>query len=194
MMFKIQYNPNAPCGVSNLDLQDPLLKTSYAEAPSLPGGCSLLPSFGAAHQKPGEVGGRLSFSTWGNEMDNTNALTIYKAGRFKKYKNYMNLSLASPAGLSTRLAHTYGTTKNYRLHVSTNSTAIVVSCGMCTESNTVEPVSGGGPSSRWRKFISFVLHNQEWERFVAFLCVCFKYQTMHCAMSGPAVQISTDKA
>ncbi|KAJ7710367.1 hypothetical protein B0H17DRAFT_1123520 [Mycena rosella] len=37
IMFKVQYNPNAPCGVCNLDLQDPLLKTSSADAPSLPG-------------------------------------------------------------------------------------------------------------------------------------------------------------
>ncbi|KAK7012339.1 hypothetical protein R3P38DRAFT_2550915, partial [Favolaschia claudopus] len=75
---------------------------------------------------------------------------------------------------------------NYGKHV-----AIAVLPGMCTESHIMSPVASAGTPPRYRKYISLLVHNQDWERTESFVGICFGQDTIHCAINAKALQLST---
>ncbi|KAJ6460426.1 hypothetical protein DFH09DRAFT_1497437 [Mycena vulgaris] len=186
---KVKYDPNAPCGVSNPQLQDPLLASMYSDAPSLPGDRKLVHSFSKVPVNESVIGGRVHFSSWGDSMTDASPMTIHRAIRFERSGNYINPSLVSPALMVLRPANAF-TAGTYRLYVG-SKVAILVSCGMCQASDIEHPRASSALTPRYQKVIELIFHNQCWERFVAFMCVCFGMKQLHASMKGVAMEIST---
>ncbi|KAK6972140.1 hypothetical protein R3P38DRAFT_2537834 [Favolaschia claudopus] len=55
----------------------------------------------------------------------------------------------------------------------------------------MSPVASAGTPPRYRKYISLLVHNQDWERTESFVCICFGQDTIHCAINAKALQLST---
>lgn len=70
-----------------------------------------------------------------------------------------------------------------------NTVAICVSCGMCVESWVTRTAKTFGLTPREYKCISLVMHNQDWERWAAWMCLCFNEQQLYASMSNRAIQI-----
>lgn len=68
-------------------------------------------------------------------------------------------------------------------------TAVCVSAVMSSESVLREGRSIG--RSRPRKWLSGLLHNQEYERFVSFMCLAFGSGTMYSQLYNAAVSFQT---
>ncbi|KAJ7440930.1 hypothetical protein B0H11DRAFT_2252467 [Mycena galericulata] len=101
---------------------------------------------------------------------------------------FINPARISPALIETRPASNGSTQR--RLNVE-GKVAICVSPGMCSESYLVRPHVGSGVNGRKRKFISLTLHNQEWERWESFMCLCFAQAHLFTPMTRSAIQIGS---
>ncbi|KAK7018948.1 hypothetical protein R3P38DRAFT_2538495 [Favolaschia claudopus] len=55
----------------------------------------------------------------------------------------------------------------------------------------MSPVASAGTPPRYRKYISLLVHNQDWERTESFVGICFGQDTIHCAINAKALQLST---
>ncbi|KAJ7605400.1 hypothetical protein DFH06DRAFT_1020279 [Mycena polygramma] len=97
-----------------------------------------------------------------------------------------------------------GKSGSHRVHVD-NRVAVCVSALFCTESKLLSPTKIGGKSDRTRKWVSGIFHNQEWERFVALICLVFGEHVMRAQLSSkkslsfqtmmsPADSSSTDQS
>ncbi|KAJ7171227.1 hypothetical protein C8R46DRAFT_1216805 [Mycena filopes] len=193
---RVKYIPVVPCQVNDIRLQDPLLRPTYVNLPGLSGDCLVLPSFdrSAEDEPEGRVGGRLQFTVWAAMLGDASPSTLFNAVTFVlAFKHligpqlYINPSRVSPGIITMRPA---GGVNQFRISVD-NHGAVCVSSGMCTESHIIDPVASSGVPARYRKFICLMLHNQDWERWAAFMCHCFGYKVMHCAMTAKAIQLGT---
>ncbi|KAJ7038552.1 hypothetical protein C8F04DRAFT_1324377 [Mycena alexandri] len=187
--YKLNYDPSYPCQVADLELQDKLLVGSYKGLPPLPNR-SVLPSFTRNDASEDEVkGGRVRFSVWPKVVKNCTAATISGAVTFEKSGLYINPSRVSPVDVTVRpTKQGTKTTSHMRINVD-NSVATCVSCGMCVESWVTRTAKTFGSNPREYKCISLVMHNQDWERWAAWMCLCFNEQQLYASMSGRAIQI-----
>ncbi|KAK7040605.1 hypothetical protein R3P38DRAFT_2769080 [Favolaschia claudopus] len=186
------------CGVSEDRLQDVSIKDVYSglckqfnnKNFTISGGRKLLPSFvrsGSADDW--NPGGRLAFSYWFETLNQVSGITLFNAMSFKRSGRFFAPQREAPDSLS--LAQEPGTSPySYKLYAG-NEYAIAVTPGLCFESYVVEPFRSGGTPPRFRKFISVLFHNQDWERFVSFVCCCFDRRMLHTQMTGKALQFST---
>ncbi|KAJ7617676.1 hypothetical protein DFH06DRAFT_1145102 [Mycena polygramma] len=166
---------DAPCGVSDVDLQDPLLKSTYKNLPPLPANRQIIAAYDPNRNAgiiPEPVkGGRVKYTIWQTYIRDMLVDNSYGALMFKSASpNFINPSRVSPIRLSSRVST--GSLTTYRLHVD-DRIATCVSALFCSESKIVAPVKIGGKSERMRKWISGVFHNQEWERFESLMCLVF---------------------
>ncbi|KAJ7115114.1 hypothetical protein C8R43DRAFT_961204 [Mycena crocata] len=183
--YKTHYNPRAPCGVNDPDLQDPVLLNSYIGRPPLPADRAVVPVFDPTRlngEEPAPVkGGRVKFITWLNHLPGMNANNAFNAVLFvEALGRYMNPSRSSPGKASIQL--TSGANPSQRLNFN-DHIAICVSSLFCTESFVTQPKKIGANSDRLRKWISGVFHNQEWERFEAYMSLVFGEPLMHAQLS-----------
>ncbi|KAJ7028254.1 hypothetical protein C8F04DRAFT_1237675 [Mycena alexandri] len=180
--YKAYFDPRAPCGVNDPELQDPVLAPGYADLHPLPrGGREVLPAFepqGMAFEDTGDFkGGRVNFSSWKRHLKHMLADNSIGALVFKEAEpNFINPSRVSPLRLSRQASP--GSNPTYRLLVGTRI-ATCVSALFCSESVIVEAAKIGAKSERMRKWVSGIFHNQEWERFEALMCLVFGEQTMY---------------
>ncbi|KAK7012657.1 hypothetical protein R3P38DRAFT_3209267 [Favolaschia claudopus] len=183
--------PPAKCEVNDETLQDDAIKDIYVDLPPLRGGKAVLPSFDPNPEElDGAIGGRLSFSIWETILCHATASTLLNAMVFTRTGRYfVNPSRVSPS-LMTLKQTVMGAPGTHRLSVG-NHAAICVSAGMCTASHILEPVQSGGTPPRYRKYIDLLMHNQDWERWVAFMCICFGYNVLRATITSKAVSMTT---
>ncbi|KAJ7832808.1 hypothetical protein B0H13DRAFT_1914816, partial [Mycena leptocephala] len=81
-----------------------------------------------------------------------------------------------------------------RLNIDTMAgakVAICVTSGMCMRSHVVTGVKTFGSPPREHKYINVVMHNQDWERWAAFMCLCFGQQLLYANITDLAIQFGT---
>ncbi|KAJ7695919.1 hypothetical protein B0H17DRAFT_1198251 [Mycena rosella] len=78
-----------------------------------------------------------------------------------------------------------------RINVDKTKVAICVSPGMCIQSRITSPVETNGPIVKLHKFISVMLHDQDWERWESFMCLVFSQPFMYCNITNLAVQFGS---
>ncbi|KAJ7740542.1 hypothetical protein B0H16DRAFT_1464780 [Mycena metata] len=189
--YKLKYDPSYPCQVADPELQDKLLIDSYKGLPPLPGR-RVLPSFTRNDSGEDDVkGGRVIFSVWPKVIKDCTATTITAAVTFEQAGPFINPSRVSPAEITVRPTKQGAkTTTHMRINVD-SSVATCVSCGMCVESAITRTLKTFGSPPREYKCISLLMHNQDWERWAAWMCLCFNEQQLYSSLSGRAVQIRT---
>ncbi|KAJ7637962.1 hypothetical protein DFH06DRAFT_1335610 [Mycena polygramma] len=186
--YKAHYDPKGPCGVADVDLQDPILLETYNGLPPLPAGRQLVPVYDPSRigveYSPSSVvkGGRVKFSIWAKHIkkmlaSNSIGAIVFERGEPK----FINPSRISPVVLSRQVVP--GSTATQRLHVD-GRVAVCVSALFCTESKLVSPAKIGGKSERMRKWVSGIFHNQEWERFESLICFVFGEQVLRAQLSS----------
>ncbi|KAJ7902345.1 hypothetical protein B0H13DRAFT_1882593 [Mycena leptocephala] len=188
--IKVKYDDKQTCGVFNRQLQDPLLRGHYDQNPPLPSGRKLLPSWDLSHSDIGRIGGRIGFSDWADVMDDTNPVpsSIFNAITFIAKGIHCNPSRVNPNTMS-RIQHAQKTNQDV-LSVG-DRPAVFLSCGSCTESHVTVAVASSSTPPRYRKFISLLYHNQDYERYEAFMCLCFNRVSLYTSMSEKAIQMQT---
>ncbi|KAK6992998.1 hypothetical protein R3P38DRAFT_2801371 [Favolaschia claudopus] len=72
-----------------------------------------------------------------------------------------------------------------------NHAAICISAGMCTASHILQAVQSGGTPPRYRKYVDLLMHNQDWERWEAFMCICFGENVLRATITSKAVSMTT---
>ncbi|KAJ6497118.1 hypothetical protein C8R47DRAFT_1212657 [Mycena vitilis] len=166
--FKAKYDENCPCQVSDPELQDPILQASYLNLPGLPGDCAVVPSFTRDDDEESTMkGGRLWFSVWPNVIKNCTELTITTAVLFTRSGIFINPCRVSPAIVTSQPTKSTGSGR--RLNVDDKKVATCVTAGMCLQSHVATAVKTYGPAGREHKFLHLLFHNQDWERWEAFM-------------------------
>ncbi|KAJ7660718.1 hypothetical protein DFH06DRAFT_1129778 [Mycena polygramma] len=169
--YKAHYNPEGPCGVTDVDLQDPILLETYNGLPPLPAGRQLVPVYDPSmigvEYSPSSVvkGGRVKFSIWAKHIKKMLASNSIGAVVFERAEpKFINPSHVSPIVLSRQVIP--GSSATQRLHVDGRVAVI------------------GGKSERMRKWVSGIFHNQEWERFESLICFVFGEQVLRAQLSS----------
>ncbi|KAJ7915335.1 hypothetical protein B0H13DRAFT_2455861 [Mycena leptocephala] len=173
--YKTHYDHLALCGVNDEDLQDPVLANTYIGQPPLPAGRYILPVYDPARMSGQETepikGGRVKFSTWARHIRALYADNAIGAILFREATpNFINPSRVSPIRLSAHVS--VGGASTQRLQVD-NKIAVCVSAIFTTESFLHSARKIGVNSDRTRKWVSGIMHNQEWERAEAVFCLTF---------------------
>ncbi|KAJ7445310.1 hypothetical protein FB451DRAFT_1412823 [Mycena latifolia] len=158
-MIKPKYNPDAPCGVNNIGLQDNALLKMYINDPSLP------------DTAMNTTGLRVNFSQWAQDLQGVVPKTLRRALAFRTAGRYINPSHASPSYVCLRTVDRKVTDATHRLFVGVDS-AICVSTGMCT-------------------YVEVCLLNQDWERWEAFMCVCYNERSIYASITDLALHFGT---
>ncbi|KAJ7235854.1 hypothetical protein C8J57DRAFT_140235 [Mycena rebaudengoi] len=63
--------------------------------------------------------------------------------------------------------------------------------GMCTQSYITKEVAGNGHPPRFRRYISLMPHNQDWERWQSFHCLVFGEDVLYTPMSRKAIHLGS---
>ncbi|KAJ7608633.1 hypothetical protein DFH06DRAFT_1148846 [Mycena polygramma] len=188
--FKAKYDKDFPCQVADPELQDPMLEASYLHLPGLPGDCAVVPSFTRDDDEESTMkGGRLWFSVWPNVIKSCTELTITTAVLFTRSGIFINPCRASPAIVTIQPTNAKASAQ--RLNVDDRKVATCVTAGMCLQSHVATAVKTFGPAGREHKFLYLLFHNQDWERWEAFMCLCFGHKLLYASMAERAIQIGT---
>ncbi|KAJ7758271.1 hypothetical protein B0H16DRAFT_1885288 [Mycena metata] len=185
--YKAFYDPDAPCGVFDPDLQDPALALTYRKLPPLPGGRQLLPVYDPTRGVDGSAdsdvkGGRAKFSSWRRHLKTMLANNCIGAMLFVEgAPAFINLSRVSPLRLSKQASS--GASATQRLLVD-GKVAVCVSAIFCTDSMIISAGKIGTKTERTRKWISGILHNQDWERFESVVCLVFGEDVMYTQINN----------
>ncbi|KAJ7035868.1 hypothetical protein C8F04DRAFT_1258509 [Mycena alexandri] len=182
--YKAFYDPDAPCGVSDPDLQDPALSFTYRKLPPLPGGRQLLAVYDPARgaDDANVKGGRAKFSSWRRHLKTMLAKNCIGAMLFvEAAPAFINLSRVSPLRLSKQASA--GASATQRLQVD-GQIAVCVSAIFCTDSMIVTAGKIGVKSERTRKWIAGIFHNQDWERFESVVCLVFGEDIMYTQINN----------
>ncbi|KAJ7765355.1 hypothetical protein B0H16DRAFT_1717900 [Mycena metata] len=187
--YKSFFDPDAPCGVFDADLQDPALAATYRKLPPLPAGRQILPAYDPSRlsggsSEPDTKGGRAKFSSWKGHIKNMLARLVNCIGAVLFVDcgpNFINPSRVSPVRLSGQLAS--GSSGTQRLMFD-NKIAVCVSAVFCTDSVVVTAGKIGGKSERLRKWVSGIFHNQDWERFESLMCLVFGRDLLYAQINS----------
>ncbi|KAJ7019254.1 hypothetical protein C8F04DRAFT_1197902 [Mycena alexandri] len=185
--YKAFYDPDAPCGVFDVDLQDPALVSTYRKLPPLPAGRQLIavydPSRNAGGSSEAEIkGGHAKFSSWRRHLKTMLAKNCIGAMLFVEASpSFINLSRVSPLRLSKQASA--GASATQRLLVD-GQIAVCLSAVFCTDSMVVSAGKIGVKSERYRKWISGIFHNQDWERFESVVCLVFGEDLMYTQINN----------
>ncbi|KAJ7152415.1 hypothetical protein C8R46DRAFT_1228748 [Mycena filopes] len=168
--YKAYFDPDAACGVNDLELQDDSLKPHYAGLPPLPKGRRLLPAYDKDRSSLEEIdwttGGRIKFSSWFDQNPRMLAANSMGAMLFQSAEpNYIN--------------------------PSRDRIAVCVSAVCSAESHLTTPMRIGAKSDRERKWFSGVFHDQDWERFESLTSLVFGEPIMYGQMQDKAISFQT---
>ncbi|KAJ2914761.1 hypothetical protein MD484_g5657, partial [Candolleomyces efflorescens] len=165
------------CQVTDPALQDPRLATTYS---------TLVPLIsGELVSWSDLVGpGQVTFGAWPDQCPDMdielalNAITFIECGRF------VNPSRASPMNVEVLPQ----TATSNRFYLSRNGEPLIgVSCIYLEHSHLLFETTSG----MIQKFIRGIFHSQEWERFVAWICMVFGHRRLHAQLLRDALQFST---
>ncbi|KAJ7764350.1 hypothetical protein B0H16DRAFT_1799868 [Mycena metata] len=185
--YKSYFDPDAPCGVADPDLQDPALAATYRNLPPLPSGRQILPAYDPSRTSGGSQdmdtkGGRARFSSWKSHIKNMLArLDARSVSVVSIGPNFINPSRISPLRLSRQAAASSSGTQRL---LYDGKIAVCLSAVFCTESVVVTANKIGGKSERMRKWISGIFHNQDWERFESLMCLVFGQDVLYAQISN----------
>ncbi|KAJ6452019.1 hypothetical protein C8R47DRAFT_1229578 [Mycena vitilis] len=191
--YKAYFNPKAPCGVFDLDLQDESLRSHYVGLPPLPSGRRVVAAYDKSRNSHDDIdfstGGHVRFSSWYAQNPQMLAANSMGAILFERAEpNFINLSRVSPLDLGTRVSA--GSSSTHRLYYG-DRIAICVSAICCTESHVVVPKRIGAKSDRERKWIEGVLHDQDYERWESCTSLCFHANILYAQIRDKAIQFQT---
>ncbi|KAF6741988.1 hypothetical protein DFP72DRAFT_1082846 [Ephemerocybe angulata] len=166
--------------VNDPALQDPVLADQYVGLPNLRRG--ILTPWTDARGK-----GFISFSTWAKWIPNMNAANAYNAVNFKQAGRLRNPARVSP--LDIALKTMTGTIQKYNFFCATNPPVplVAVSAGWVHKSQLLSPSLNGVR----QKFVSIVLHSQEWQRTIGFISTASGFPYLHGQFALNALQISS---
>ncbi|KAJ7677840.1 hypothetical protein DFH06DRAFT_1316635 [Mycena polygramma] len=192
-VYKAYFNPKAPCGVFDLDLQDPALRPHYVGLHPLPAGRRVVASYDPNRHSLEDLdyttGGRVQFSSWYEHNPRMLAKNPMGAMLFEHaHPNFINPARISPLELGCKVSG--GSTTTHRLYVR-DRIAICVSAVCCMESHVVAPKRVGAKSERMRKWLNGVFHDQDWERFESILCLVFHERLMFGQIVDKALSFQT---
>ncbi|KAJ7032301.1 hypothetical protein C8F04DRAFT_1185149 [Mycena alexandri] len=191
--YKAYYDPEAVCGVTDVELQDVSLRPHYVGLPPLPKNRRIIPAFdrsrGSLEDIDWTTGGRVRFSSWFDQNPRMLAANSMGAMLFDTAEpNYINLSRVSPLALSSRVST--GSSQTLRLHVG-DRVAICVSAVCCTESFLTAPRRLGNKTDRQKKWLSGVLHDQDWEQMEAMSSLVFNEHILYAQITDKAISFQT---
>ncbi|KAJ7767247.1 hypothetical protein B0H16DRAFT_1521466 [Mycena metata] len=192
-VYKAYFNPKAKCGVFDLRLQATSLRPTYVVLHPVPGGRRLVAAYDRNRNSLEDIdtstGGHINWESWYNQNPRMLAGNSVGAIVFQEAApNFVNISRISPLRLNTRISA--GSSSTYRLHID-DRVAVCVSVICATESHLVAPKRIGVRSERMRKWVSGVMHDQEWERFESVTCLLFHEQTMYTQITDKAISFQT---
>ncbi|KAJ2933907.1 hypothetical protein H1R20_g3130, partial [Candolleomyces eurysporus] len=165
------------CQVTNPGLQDPVLASTYKNLVPLIAGELIAWSDLVG---PGQV----AFSAWAEESDDINPQMAFNAITFVEDANFVNPSRSSPENIDV-IPQPGSTT---RFHLSRNGHPIIgVSSIFLEQSHLLNATTSGVI----QKYIRGIFHSQEWERFVAWICMAFGHRRLHAQLARDALQFST---
>ncbi|KAJ3485400.1 hypothetical protein NLJ89_g11901 [Agrocybe chaxingu] len=128
------------------------------------------------------------FSSWGNIMPNMVVEFCEAALRFVHAGNYINPSQASPQLTRALRVMPSGFRQNLQIG---SSPAILVTCIYTTGSHLLTPST---ETSVVKKLLQGIVHSQEWERMVGFLCMAFGQKELHAQLSADSIAFETRQA
>ncbi|KAJ7631398.1 hypothetical protein DFH06DRAFT_1140640 [Mycena polygramma] len=192
-VYKAYFNPKAPCGVFDIELQDETLRPHYIGLHPLPAGRRIVASYDPSRNSLEDIdyttGGRVRFSFWFEHTPRMLAKNSMGAMLFVRASpNFINPARISPLELGCKVSA--GSVTTHRLYVG-DRIAICVSAVCCMESHVVAPKRVGAKSERMRKWFNGVFHDQDWERWEAILCLVFHERLMFGQFVDKAVSFQT---
>ncbi|KAJ7504084.1 hypothetical protein B0H11DRAFT_1905961 [Mycena galericulata] len=158
------------CAVTDKALQDPLLFKICRKLPPLRKGVFVTWSSGAGP-------GNFLFSQWREVCPDIDIRYIEKAtGQSVVQRKHVVLTFMFSWAMCVD-----------------SKMATCISVGMAIHSALVEPstVTTPSPKSLWSKFLTVILHLQDFERFVGFVCMVFDVKTLHAQLHCDAVTFGT---
>ncbi|KAJ6548900.1 hypothetical protein B0H19DRAFT_1265694 [Mycena capillaripes] len=191
--YKAYFDSDAPCGVFELQLQDPALRPHYVGLHPLPKRRRIVPVYDRTRSSLEDIdwttGGRVKFSSWFDQNPRMLAANSMSAMLFQSAEpNFINLSRVSPLDLTSRASA--GSSQTSRLYVG-DRIAICLSAVCCTESHVLAPKRIGPKTELQRKWFSGVLHDQDWERFESILCLVFGESIMYGQVTDKSISFQT---
>ncbi|KAJ6481342.1 hypothetical protein C8R47DRAFT_1218504 [Mycena vitilis] len=192
-VYKAYYNPKAPCGVFDIDLQDPALRPYYVGLAPLPAGRRVVASYDPHRNSLEDIdystGGRVQYGSWYTHNPRMLAKNSMGAMLFERaHPNFINPARVPPLDLACKVSA--GSTTTQRLYVG-DRIAICVSAVCCMESHVVAPKRVGAKSERMRKWFNGVFHDQDWERVEAIFCLVFHERLMFGQIVDKAVSFQS---
>ncbi|KAJ7497791.1 hypothetical protein B0H11DRAFT_1909774 [Mycena galericulata] len=160
----------ARCAVTDKALQDPLLFKICRKLPPLRKGVFVTWSSGAGP-------GNFLFSQWREVCPDIDIRYIEKAtGQSVVQRKHVVLTFMFSWAMCVD-----------------SKMATCISVGMAIHSALMEPstVTTPSPKSLWSKFLTVILHLQDFERFVGFVCMVFHVKTLHAQLHCDAVTFGT---
>ncbi|KAJ7662745.1 hypothetical protein DFH06DRAFT_1396900 [Mycena polygramma] len=191
--YKSYFDGNKPCGVFDLRLQDPMLRLHYLDLAPLPCNRRILPLGNRVQPSTDGIdwttGGRVKYSSWFEQNPNLQPSNSLGAMTFEyAAPNFINLSRIPPFDLSSR--ESAGSARVSRLYFG-GRVAVCVAAVCSIESHVVAPNNPGPQSDVQCKWLSGVMHDQDWERFEAIVCLVVGEQFMYGQLTDNAVTFRT---
>ncbi|KAJ7604680.1 hypothetical protein DFH06DRAFT_1386826 [Mycena polygramma] len=135
------------------------------------------------------TGGRVKYSSWFEQNPNLQPSNSLGAMTFEyAAPNFINLSQIPPFDLSSR--ESAGSARVSRLYFG-GRVAVCVAAVCSIESHVVAPNNPGPQSDVQCKWLSGVMHDQDWERFEAIVCLVVGEQFMYGQLTDNAVTFRT---
>ncbi|KAJ7478871.1 hypothetical protein B0H11DRAFT_2234011 [Mycena galericulata] len=174
----------ARCAVTDKTLQDPLLHKIYRNLPPLSKGVFVSWSSGTGP-------GNFLFGQWPQVCRDIDARKLWACINFSRRLQYINPSRYSPVGIQA-ISQVYRDGNRWAMCVD-SKTATCVSVGMAIHSALMEPstVTTATAKSLWSKFLTVILHSQDFERLVGFVCMAFHVKSLHAQLHCDAISFGT---
>ncbi|KAH6908653.1 hypothetical protein BKA70DRAFT_1426554 [Coprinopsis sp. MPI-PUGE-AT-0042] len=166
------------CEVTNVQLQDPLLRKYYKNLPNLRSGV-----FESWSDSEGP--GMIMFSNWSAACPDIDYDVGLSALEFRSSGSFINPCRISP--LEVGAWSVPGPRIRSHLHTLDGRPAVCVSPVMCDKSYLQAPPERG----LRQKWMSGIFHSQEWERFVGFMATVFGHERLSAQLARDAIQFTT---
>ncbi|KAF6741296.1 hypothetical protein DFP72DRAFT_292937 [Ephemerocybe angulata] len=166
--------------VNDPALQDPILAEQYVDLPRLRRGI-LIPWT----DTPGK--GFISFTKWAEWIPDMNAANAYGAVNFTQAGPIRNPARVSP--LDVAMKNMGSNSQKFNFYCATNPPVplIATSAGWVDRSQLLAPAEKGVR----QKYISIILHSQEWQRTLGFIRTASGFTSLHGQLARNALQFSS---
>ena len=113
---------------------------------------------------------------------------------FVEQRPYINPARISPARIVPKpMKNSAGDLTGVMRLTIDGEPAICMSAGLCYDRHLVTAVLTRATDALLHKYIALLFHSQEWQRWEAFMCMCFNQPRLYTSMVDSAVEIGTVK-